>query len=159
MSHEIESFWTIVSVNINPHIMSHDAWVNACPDQPNRHILVRVRRDLDDWKILFLIFSIKNALTVSFFKAVYIIKWRSRVHDAVMTPTQMISDFLFCITWTAEQLYFYFVLLCTHLYLMNGLGSDYLLSLLFQNSDDFFDAETSLTSGGARTRKNFEIKK
>ena len=110
-------------------------------------------------KILFLIFSIKNALTVSFFKAVYIIKWRSRVHDAVMTPTQMISDFLFCITWTAEQLYFYFVLLCTHLYLMNGLGSDYLLSLLFQNSDDFFDAETSLTSGGARTRKNFEIKK
>ena len=44
-------------------------------------------------KILFLIFSIKNALTVSFFKAVYIIKWRSRVHDAVMTPTQMISDF------------------------------------------------------------------
>ena len=42
---------------------------------------------------------------------------------------------------------------------MNGLGSDYLLSLLFQSSDDFFDAETSLTSGGARTRKNFEIKK
>lgn len=67
--------------------------------------------------------------------------------------------FLFCITWTAEQLYFYFVLSCTHLYLMNGLGSDYLLSLLFQSSDDFFDAETSLTSGGARTRKNFEIKK
>jgi len=73
----------------------------------------------------------------------------------------MIRD-LICITCLAEQLYFYihfYTLNTVFRTLMNGLESDYLLSLLFQDSDDFFDAETSLTSGGARTRKNFEIKK
>ena len=95
---------------------------------------------------------IKNALTVSFFKAVYIIKWRPSpwcCHDAYANDKRFILYHV--IGWTAVQTH-----VCT---LMNGLGSDYLLSLLFQDSDDFFDAETSLTSGGARTRKNFEIKK
>ena len=64
------------------------------PPCPRLGPSVAIRRDLEEWKnLIFNLFLIKNALTVSFFKAVYIIKWRSRVHDAVMTPTQMISDF------------------------------------------------------------------